>query len=392
MKKHLLASLLLGSTLVCGGAEARVRWTEEQANAWYGKQPWLVGSNYTPATAINQMEMWQAETWDPKRIDYELGLAQGIGMNTMRVFLHDQLWTSDPEGFRRRIDEFLTLAQRHGIKPLFVLFDSCWDPDPKLGPQHPPIPGVHNSGWVQGPGLPGLRDKTRYPAYRAYVQGVIGAFRNDDRVLGWDVWNEPDNGADQYKGQEGKEPLVRALLAQVFDWARAAEPSQPITSGVWQHDDWSQNGGKLTPMEKLQLSQSDVISFHDYNWPEKFEARVKQLLPYNRPILCTEYMARGNGSTFDGSLPIGKRYNIAMMNWGFVDGKTQTRLPWDSWKKPYTYEEPTIWFHEVFRNDGTPYRQAETDLIRSLAAAPKGVVPPMVQGQAQAVPARQRRR
>jgi hypothetical protein len=375
MNKLLLAALAATSALTAGTADARPRWTEAQASAWYAKQPWLVGANYTPASAINQLEMWQAATWDPKRIDYELGLAQGIGMNTMRVFLHDQLWVQDPEGFKRRVDEFLTIARAHGIRPLFVLFDSCWDPDPKLGPQHPPIPGVHNSGWVQGPGLPGLRDRSRYPAYKAYVQGIVGAFAKDDRILGWDVWNEPDNGADQYKGQEGKEPLVRALLAQAFDWARDADPSQPLTSGVWQHDDWTPTGGKLTPMEKLQLGQSDVISFHDYSWPETFEARVRQLLPYNRPILCTEYMARGNGSTFDGSLPIAKRYNVAMMNWGFVDGKTQTRLPWDSWKKPYVMEEPTIWFHEVFRTDGTPYRKAETDLIRRLSAAPKTVVP-----------------
>ncbi len=375
--KFLWATLLASVALTATSAEARGRWTEAQANAWYAKQPWLVGANYAPATAINQMEMWQAETWNPKRIDYELGLAQGIGMNTMRVFLHDQLWQQDAEGFKRRIAEFLTIAQRHGIKPLFVLFDSCWDPNPVLGPQHPPIPGVHNSGWVQGPGLPGLRDRSRYPGYKAYVQGVIGAFATDDRILGWDVWNEPDNGADQYKGQEGKEPLVRAMLAQVFDWARDADPSQPLTSGVWVGSDWAP-GGKSSPMEKLQLGQSDVISFHDYNWPETFEGRIRQLLPYGRPILCTEYMARGNGSTFDGSLPIAKRYNVAAMNWGFVDGKTQTRLPWDSWQKPYVMAEPTIWFHEVFRNDGTPYRAAETDLIRRLAAAPKGVVPPAV--------------
>ena len=369
-------TLFLGATALAAlasPADARSRWTERQANDWYAGQRWLVGSNYTPASAINQLEMWQAETWDPKRIDYELGLAQGIGMNTMRVFLQDQLWQQDPEGFKRRIAEFLTIAQRHGIKPLFVLFDSCWDPNPKLGPQHPPIPGVHNSGWVQSPGLPGLRDRANWPRYKAYVQGVIGAFANDDRILGWDLWNEPDNGADQYQGQDGKEPLVRALLTQVFDWARAADPTQPITSGVWWHDDW-QTQSKLTPMERLQLGQSDVISFHDYSWPETFERRVKQLLPYGRPILCTEYMARGNGSTFDGSLPIGKRYNVAMINWGFVDGKTQTRLPWDSWQKPYVLSEPTIWFHEVFRNDGTPYRAAETDLIRRTAALPKGVV------------------
>lgn len=372
--KHITLGLLASITLFAVPAEARERWTEAQAKAWYDRQPWLVGSNYAPASAINQLEMWQADTWNPTEIDRELGLAEGIGMNTMRVFLHDQLWEQDAEGFKRRIDEFLTIAARHKIKPLFVLFDSCWDPNPKLGPQHPPIPGVHNSGWVQGPGMAGLRDKRRYPAYKAYVQGVIRAFANDQRVLGWDLWNEPDNGADQYKGQEGKEPLVRALLAQVFQWARDADPSQPVTSGVWIGEDWAP-GGKSSPMEKLQLSQSDVITFHDYNWPETFERRINQLIPYNRPILCTEYMARGNGSTFDGSLPIAKRYNVAMMNWGFVDGKTQTRLPWDSWQKPYVMAEPTIWFHEVFRADGIPYRQAEVDLIKRLAAAPKGVVP-----------------
>ncbi len=375
MKTVTASMLAIAAALTASPAEARPQWTKAEATAWYAGQPWLVGSNYVPASAINQLEMWQAATWDPERIDHEMALAQGIGMNTMRVFLHDMVWKQDPAGYRKRIDQFLTIAKRHGIRPLFVLFDSVWDPDPKLGPQHPPVPGVHNSGWVQGPGLPGLRDRSRYGDYKAYVEGVVGAFAKDDRVLGWDVWNEPDNPADQYKGQEGKEPLVRALLPQVYEWARAANPTQPLTSGVWWHDDWSP-GAALTPMEQIQLSQSDVISFHDYNWPETFERRIRQLQPYGRPILCTEYMARGNGSTFDGSLPVGKRYNVAMFNWGFVDGKTQTRLPWDSWQKPYVLSEPTIWFHEVFRADGTPYRQAEVDLIRRTAAAPKGTPAP----------------
>ena len=143
----------------------------------------------------------------------------------------------------------------------------------------------------------------------------------------------------------------------------------------------------LDAVERIQVTQSDVNSFHDYNWPEQFERRARQMLSYGRPVLCTEYMARGNGSTFDGSLPIGKRLNIARINWGFVDGKSQTRLPWDSWKKPYTFDEPTIWFHEVFRADGTPYRQAETDLIRRLRGEPK-----VVQPAAQPAPAERRRR
>lgn len=365
-------ALLLAAAAV--PAHARDQWTPATAEAWYQRQPWLVGANYIPANAINQMEMWQAESFDPATIDKELGWAQAIGMNSMRVFLHDQLWAQDPKGFQKRIDIFLSIAARHGIKPLFVLFDSCWEPDPHLGPQHPPIPGVHNSGWVQGPGMAGLRDTKRYPQYKAYVQGVIRAFARDDRVLGWDVWNEPDNEAGQFKGQEGKEELVRALLAQVFQWARDADPTQPITSGVWRDGDWAK-GGRNSAMEALQLTQSDVISFHDYGWPESMAARIETLKGWGRPILCTEYMARGAGSTFDGSLPVGKRNNVAMINWGLVDGKTQTRLPWDSWQRPYVLQEPTIWFHDVFRANGKPYRQSEADLIRSLAAAPKGVVP-----------------
>jgi hypothetical protein len=355
-------------------AEAADRWTPVKANAWYEKQPWLVGSNYNPATAINELEMWQAETFDAATIDKELGWAESIGMNTMRVFLHNLPWEQDAAGFKKRIDEFLKISAKHKIKPLFVFFDSCWDPEPKSGPQHPPIPGVHNSGWVQAPGRARLEDESQYPKLKAYVEDIVSTFAKDDRILGWDVWNEPDNdGGGNYPKHKDKQKYVEKLLPQVFAWARSQNPTQPLTSGVWKGDDWSYE--KLNAIEKIQMDQSDVISFHDYGWPESFDRRAKQLQKYGRPLLCTEYMARGNGSTFDGSLPLGKKYGIAMMNWGFVDGKTQTRLPWDSWKKPYTAEEPTIWFHEVFRADGTPYRKAETDLIKRLTTAPKGVVP-----------------
>ena len=142
---------------------AEERWTEAEANAWYAKQPWIVGADFLPSTAINELEMWQAETSDPKTIDRELGWAEAAGMNTMRVFLHNLLWEQDPEGFKKRIDEFLAISARHHIRPMFVLFDSCWDPFPKLGPQHPPIPGVHNSGWVQAPGTAILKDPAQFP-------------------------------------------------------------------------------------------------------------------------------------------------------------------------------------------------------------------------------------
>jgi len=338
------------------------RWSPDKANAWYAKQRWLVGSDYIPADAINQLEMWQADTFNPAQIDKELGWAEATGMNTMRVFLHDQLWEQDAAGFRKRIDEFLTISARHKIKPLFVFFDSCWEPNPKPGPQHPPIPGVHNSGWVQSPGTAGLADSSNYPKLKLYVQGVIRAFANDARILGWDLWNEPDNG----KSGEQLAQVI-ALLPQSFAWAREADPSQPLTSGVWHNDDWS--ASRLNPVEKVQIEQSDFITFHVYDWPEVFERRIRQLQPYGRPLVVTEYLARGAGSTFDSSLPIAVKYHVGMINWGFVDGKTQTRFPWDSWQKPYTGNGPTVWHHDIFHADGKPYRQAEIDQLRALTTA-----------------------
>ncbi len=373
MTKTILAGLL---TLTLAGLASPVppasaRWSEAQANTWYGKQPWLVGSNYIPADAINELEMWQAETFDPKEIDKELGWAEGLGMTTMRVFLHDLPWKQDAAGFKNRIDQFLTIADHHHIKPLFVLFDSCWDPNPKLGPQHAPTPGVHNSGWLQAPGAAALQNPAEYPRLETYVKGVIGAFGKDPRVLGWDVWNEPDNTNNgSYASQEPKDKvdLVLKLLPQVFQWAREAGVQQPLTSGVWKGD-WSSDD-KLSPMERIQLDNSDVISFHNYDNGNEFEKRITWLTRLHRPIICTEYMARGNGSTFQGSLPIAKQHHVGAINWGFVAGKTQTNLPWDSWKQPYVNgREPTVWFHEIFHQDGTPYKQDEVDLIRKLTGA-----------------------
>ena len=374
MTRCLVCASIAALTLLASPAHAREQWTQAQAREWYAKQPWLVGSNYIPRTAVNQLEMWQADTFDPATIDQELGWAERLGMNTMRVFLHDLAWEQDRAGFKARLDTFLKIAAKHKIRPILVIFDSCWDPNPVAGKQHPPIPGVHNSGWVQSPGAARLGDPRSYTVLEAYVKDVLGTFARDPRVLAWDFWNEPDNEAEQYPKTPNKKQLVADLIAKVYSWAQSADTTQPLTSGVWIGDDWDKFE-KLDAIEKIQLSRSDVNSFHDYNWPETFAARARQVLSYGRPVLCTEYMARGNGSTFDGSLPWGKRRNVAMINWGFVDGKTQTRLPWDSWKKPYTSDEPAVWFHEIFRSDGTPYRRAETDMIRAFAAAPKGSVP-----------------
>jgi len=377
MKRLTALFLLLISTVSLAQPPAGTgRWSSAKANAWYAKEPFLVGANYAPANAINELEMFQADTFDPVTIDKELAMAEQIGMNTMRVFLHDLLW-EDPAGFTKRLDQFLAICAKHKIRPMLVLFDSCWDPYPKLGKQHEPTPGIHNSGWVQSPGADALSDVSQYPRLEAYVKGVVGAFKKDKRILAWDVWNEPDNTNDNSYGQNHtiktelskprKIAIVTRLLPHVFQWARAAGATQPLTSGIWVFrtpEEW-QNPAKWTPMEKVQMENSDIITFHQYLSPETLEETIKAMLTFGRPVICTEYMARGVNSKFQSHLPIAKRAKVGMINWGFVAGKTQTFIPWDSWQKPYVNgREPSIWFHEVFKQDGTPYDPAEVTAIK----------------------------
>jgi hypothetical protein len=376
MKRTATFLLLLSQTVGFAAAPAAavtnsrhyVRWTEQAAEDWQKQQPWPVGANFLASSAGNQLEMWQAATWDPTTIDRELGFAEKIGMNTMRVFLHDLLWDDDAAGFTERIDQFLAIAALHHIRPLFVLFDSCWNPSPHLGPQTHFQPGKHNSMWVQSPGKV-LDDPSQNARLEKYVEGVIGRFATDERILGWDLWNEPDNETtnSHWLSEEpnDKNANVNRLLPLVFEWARRAGPVQPLTSGVYKGLHW-EDSEQWTPAMRVQLGQSDIITFHDYNWHEQFEERIRSLLPLHRPLLCTEYMARSIGSTFDDDLPIAAKYNVGAINWGLVQGRMQTFLPWDSWEHPYLVSPPPVWFHDVFRSDGTPYRPEETRLIQEL--------------------------
>ncbi len=363
-------AIVCQAILLTAVVEARDRWTPEQANAWYARKPWLVGCNFNPSSAINQLEMWQADTFDPQTIDRELGWAEELGFNSVRVYLHNLLWAQDREGFLKRVERFLALADQHGIGVVMVPLDAVWDPQPKLGRQRAPRPHVHNSGWVQAPGAEILGDPKRHDEIRPYITGLIGRFRNDNRIHAWDVFNEPDNANTNAYGKEGantelenKAEMATLLLGKVFAWARRADPSQPLTAGVWLGP-WPSHE-RLSPIEKIMIEESDVISFHSYEGLEHVRPRVEQLRRYGRPIFCTEYMARPNGSRFDPVLGYFKQEKIAAYNWGFVAGKTQTNYPWDSWRKQYT-AEPDVWFHEILRPDGSPYDRREVDYIKSL--------------------------
>lgn len=328
-------------------SQAPAIWSKEKANEWYKEQPWLVGSDFLPSTAINQLEMWQAESFDTATIDRELGWAEGIGMNVMRVYLHDLAWQADAVGFKNRMDQFLSIASRHHIKTLFTIFDDCWNPDAKVGPQPAPKPGIHNSGWVRSPNMATHNDSTKWSYLETYVKDVLTTFKNDQRVLMWDLYNEPGNSRYNLTSMP--------LLKKVFQWAWSVRPSQPLTVATW-YDNASFN--------EFQLAHSDVISIHNYNDAANLEKELIEKLKWGRPVICSEYMARPRNSRFQTHLPIFKKYNVGAINWGLVSGKSNTIYQWDT---PIPDgSEPKLWFHDVFRKDGTPYDEGEVEFIRQI--------------------------
>lgn len=341
------------------------RWSEKKAQEWGAKQKWIVGANFNPSDASNQLDMWQADTWNPELIDKELGWAQAIGMNTMRVYLHYFPYRDDKDAFLNRMDQFLEIASKHDIKIMFIFFDAVWNPNPVSGPQPEPKKHLHNANWVQCPDKELLWNPERHTELKPYLQDILKRFKDDERILLWDLYNEPQNTNGSSYKDEGKEKYSLMLLKKAFKWAREINPSQPISSAPWLGD-WS-DPSNLSDFDEFMFNNSDIITFHNYDDISEFMKRAEILKRYNRPMICTEYMARGNKSLFETHLPYAAQNNIGMINWGLVDGRSQTKYPWDSWWVEYT-AEPDLWFHEVFRNDGTPYRQEEADLIKKLAA------------------------
>lgn len=330
--------------------EIRFAWSAEEANAWYARWGWLRGTDFIPSSAINQLEMWQAETFDTLTIDRELGWAQDLGLNSMRVYLHHAAWEADPEGFLQRMDRYLTISDRHGISTLFTLFDDCWNAEYAVGLQPEPKTGIHNSGWLRDPGDRIHRDTTLWPVLEEYTKAVLNRFRDDRRIVLWDLYNEPGNSGYGNKSMP--------LLKQVFIWARETNPEQPLSVGYWNSD--------LKEINAFILKESDVVTYHQYGPPADHQKLIDTLSRIGKPMLCTEYMARTRGSSFKDIMPMLKAQNIGAYNWGFVSGKTNTIYAWDT-PMP-DGQEPPVWFHDILRKDGTPFDTAEVALIRRLTS------------------------
>ena len=373
------------------------RWSEKRIWDWYDNLPWLVGTNFITSSSINQLEFWQEKTFDVSLIEKELKFSASIGMNTHRVFLHDLLWQQDSIGFLERINKFLEISERNEIKTLFVFFDDVWHPLPKLGKQPKAIPNVHNSGWVQSPGARILYDTLNHDKLESYIKGVVSKFANDSRIIGWDLYNEPGQKGiashniskertielyrkigveiteDNYSNydlnridpKDNKQVYTLSLLKKTVKWVREINPSQPITIGIYEWDVKWDNKNNLSELNKYILNNSDIISFHSYGSKNEVLRRVNELENYNRPLLCTEYIAREYQNTFENILPIFNDNKIGAYNWGLVSGKTNTIYPWKSWDSTYT-RPPKKWHHDIFYRDGNPYSSDEIEFIKSL--------------------------
>ena len=322
-------------------------WCKQKAKEWHKKQGWISGCNFQPSSAINQIEMWQSETFDATTIDKELGWAQELGFTTMRVYLSSVVWQNDPDGFKGRVDRYLEISDKHNIKTIFVFFDDCWNKESAFGMQPAPLPGVHNSGWVRDPAHSLRQDTvTLFPFLEKYVKDVMNAFKSDSRVLFWDLYNEPGNS--DYGN------LSLPLVKNVFKWAREINPNQPVSCGIWYFG--------CNELNTFQAENSDIITYHNYSNQENHQLWIHFLKIYDRPMICTEYMARKHDSKFQNILPLLRENNIGAINWGFVSGKTNTIFAWD--ESLPDQKEPALWFHDIYRQDKTPFDSEEIKVIK----------------------------
>jgi len=349
-----IVALLLFSGCTSQASVPAQRWSEQKATQWYASQGWPIGINYVSSNAVNQFEMWQDETFDGNLIDRELSLAEGLGFNAVRIFLHDMLWEKDPTWFKNRISEFLEICDRHGMKAIVTFFTNGGTFDrPVLGKQPDPIQGLHNSRWIQSPGAQNVNNPDAWPRLEKYVKDVMTEFKDDDRVLYWCLYNEPEN----FKGSANSMPLLR----EVFKWGREVNPSQPLTSPIWLRPGYK---GTKTALDIVSFlgENCDIMTFHCYYGHEEMQLFIDMLKRFGRPMICQEYMGRPQ-STFEDVLPILKKENVGAISWGLVKGKCNFHLQWGSREGD---PESDVWFHDIFNQDGTPYSEEEIAFIRSI--------------------------
>lgn len=364
----------------------RRRWTEDEIWSWYTDREWVSGFNFVPSTSTGGMlYLFQEYGHDEafRQAAKEIALAAGLGLNSVRVQLPFDVWLQQHDAFFHHLDEFLELLDGYDITMMPILFNDCVPPSvaykpPVFGPQPEPIPGYFGgtdansfdidtqTGGAVGYCItdePGMDEKVE-----RYVREMAQCYGSDSRILIWNVWNELGNSS---RGDRSA-PLMR----KVFTWLREEDVSQPLTAEVWgmmpsgfdgNYYQWLNHPHIYAETERALLELSDIVSFHyygDYLHAKRFIAYLRQ---FGRPLVNTEWMHRPLGSTIETHLPLWKREGIGSYFFGLVNGKTQFDVVWD-FIKPYPSIDQSLWMHDIFHDDFTPYDRREIDVIKACNA------------------------
>jgi hypothetical protein len=273
-----------------------------EAEMPFGDFSWMHGVNYTPSYAATDVETWLE--YDPEVIDRELGYAERIGVNCLRVFLQSLVYEHAPDEFLQRFDHFVTTADRHGLKVMPILFDSCFGVSPSLESQHM---------WVANPG-PDRMSREHFEALDAYARAVVTPYVGDERIALWDVMNEPTATVLSLT-EEGK-AQIWAFVAHYCELVQKIDPSHAVTVGVAGHD--NSNVADLV----------DVLSCHSYaSTREKFREALSttqsQARAAGKPWIVSECCAPGWGNPYEMVLPELREFKAGHTCWELMIGKNQ---------------------------------------------------------------------
>lgn len=346
------------------------KWSEEKVWAWYNAHSWIRGCNYMSADCANRIDQWQSEGFEERfeTTKAEIALMEQLGFNSVRLIPEFVVWDEEHDSFFERFDRYLDLLWSHGISSMVVLANDCMPPKtpewkaPKLGPQNTDW-GYHGGrknsqhGLFNAVGYHVLDDDDTAVRYFEMVREIVTRYKNDERIIIWDVYNEP--------GNSNRRELTPKNLERIFSICREIDPIQPLTCGTWSGD-----GESIPEIERYGLENSDIISYHNYHDYVTNIKIIKNLKKYNRPIINTEWLARCSHNTVEEMFPLFYLEKIGCYNWGFVAGKYQTYEPWNSsWQRyeanPNIDFDFTKWFHDLYRPNHRPYNPKEVDLIRA---------------------------
>lgn len=349
------------------------RWTQQQAWEWYKARPWIRGFNFRPSDCVNWIELWQSHDHAAKEetVERELKLAAEVGFNSVRVLLSFEVWKLEHDVFLDNLERFLATAHGHGISLMPVFGNDCTVPKevhtpPTLGVQ--PVDWGYHGGVrrsphdvLPAPGYSYLDEPEAAQATYEMVDEVVGRFATDERIVIWDLFNEPGNSR--------RESMSLPHLQRFFEVARSHSPVQPLTSGPFRVGPSSE----LSEIEQTAMDLSDVITFHDYRDFGRSVQILNRLKHEGRPLLNTEWLHRMQGNDVATHLPLYFLERVGCFHWGFVAGKSQTYEPWEAlWRRREAgqgdHYDFTKWQHDLYRPSLRPYDPNEIDLFREYFA------------------------